>query len=206
MCHLKELRQYFVTRDIGQNEVLALKRRDGHCMLLWSKLCEEDIRLERITPAIHSLHVPFNIKWEVDQVTGLGYAGQEPITRSVIRFLKGHGTHYNFDEGTWRHYRRCGLGTLKLFQVLKPFCDNDKKYNKAVRYLEWCSNPRRSTPVPLSAPLCSPPKRPPFESREGRSTICSRSASSPDQRSAHTAVSSAASSARDDDALPLRVC
>ena len=133
--HRKELRRYFYSRDIAQNEVLALKRRDGHCMLLWSTLCEEDIKLDRITPAIHCLHVPFSLKWEVDPVTGLGRIANEPMVRSIIRYLKGHGSHYNFDAGTWAFYRRVGLRTIGLYQILKPFCDNDKKYNRAVEHL-----------------------------------------------------------------------
>ena len=86
-------------------------------MLLWSSLCEEDIKLDRITPAIHSLHVPFGLKWEVDPVTGLGRIANEPMVRSIIRYLKGHGSHYNFDAGTWAYFRRCGLQTIGLYQA-----------------------------------------------------------------------------------------
>jgi hypothetical protein len=28
------------------------------------------------------------------------------VLRSIVRFLKGHGKDYAFDEATWRHYRR----------------------------------------------------------------------------------------------------
>ena len=61
------------------------------------------------------------VTWKVDQRTGEPVIGQKALTRSIIRYLKGHGTHYNFNEGTWRYYRRQGLSAVELFQVLKPF-------------------------------------------------------------------------------------
>ena len=62
-------------------------------------------------------------------------ACSQNLTRSIIRYLKGHGTHYVFDEGTWRHYRRVGLTVIELFQILKPFHDDDAKFNASIQHL-----------------------------------------------------------------------
>ena len=57
------------------------------------------------------------------------------VLRSIIRYLKGHGTSYELDAGTWAHYRRVRLTRLQLFKVLRPFHDNDAAYARAVDHL-----------------------------------------------------------------------
>ena len=47
------------------------------------------------------------------------------VCRSLVRYLKGHGSDYAFDTATWAHYRRVGLTKTELFKVLRPFHAED---------------------------------------------------------------------------------
>ena len=131
----EELRGYFYTRDVSQNEVMVLKRRAGFAMLLFSEDAENDMKSATIRPALHCLHSDFCVMWRIDPVTHKAYCGAQNFERSLVRYLKGHGTNYAFDEATWTYYRRNKLSTMSLFKILKPFHDNDEKYNKAIDHL-----------------------------------------------------------------------
>ena len=37
--------------------------------------------------------------------------------RSIVRYLKGHGVDYAFDEATWAYYRRTKLTKVQLFKA-----------------------------------------------------------------------------------------
>mgnify|MGYP001807476654 CR=1 FL=1 len=49
------------------------------------------------------------------------------VCRSLVRYLKGHGSDYAFDAATWAHYQRTGLSKSELFKVLRPFHEDDTK-------------------------------------------------------------------------------
>lgn len=87
-----------------------------------------------IRPSIHALRSEFNPIWELED-NGTPFMAGQQVCRSLIRFLKGHGGDYAFDDATWAHFRKNGLSKTQLFKVLRPFHDDDLKMTKAVDHL-----------------------------------------------------------------------
>ena len=112
-----------------------LKRTQGYGLLLFSDDAEKDMKASRIRPSLHCLHSDFCVMWRIDPVTHEAYCATQNFERSLVRFLKGHGDNYAFDDATWKYYRRNKLSSMSLFKVLKPFHDKDAKYNKAIDHL-----------------------------------------------------------------------
>lgn len=65
------------------------------------------------------MHADFTECWILD--------GDQPIlspkhvARTILRYFKGHGNSYQFDEATWAYYRREKLSPVTLFQASTLF-------------------------------------------------------------------------------------
>eukprot|EP00191_Tetraselmis_sp_GSL018_P005803 CAMPEP_0177609924 /NCGR_PEP_ID=MMETSP0419_2-20121207/19428_1 /TAXON_ID=582737 /ORGANISM="Tetraselmis sp., Strain GSL018" /LENGTH=1354 /DNA_ID=CAMNT_0019105041 /DNA_START=352 /DNA_END=4413 /DNA_ORIENTATION=- len=128
------LRDYFITRDVTQNEVLLIKTGDDEAMLLASEQCREDCRLGRATPSVHGLTSGLTMVWDVDE-DGKCFVAEHIMCRTIIRLLKGHANEYSVDAGTWAHYRATGLSAVGLFKILKHFHDDDHQFQAAIDHL-----------------------------------------------------------------------
>ena len=87
----------------------------------------------------HTLKSDFTECWALD--------GRKPIlsskhvARTILRYFKGHGTSYQFDQATWDFYRRNKLGPITLFQARAE--DGDGAHPVTLRKI---------APCPLSPP------------------------------------------------------
>ena len=129
-----ELLDYFVTRDVTLNEVLLIRVSPENVMLLYTDAAAEDAARGVVRPSVHARAVPYTFVWDVDG-RGRPYVVPRPIARSIIRRLKGHGSAYAFDPQTVAHYKKARLGDASLFQILRPFHDNDAKFLAALDHL-----------------------------------------------------------------------
>ncbi|GAX84702.1 hypothetical protein CEUSTIGMA_g12124.t1 [Chlamydomonas eustigma] len=128
------LTEYFITRDVTMNEVLILKVAPTTTLFLYTRDALRDVQANIIRPSVHCLSSEFALAWEIED-NGTPYAAPQQICRSLVRYLKGHGSDYAFDAATWAHYRRVKLTKTQLFKVLKPFHDSDEKMLGAVDHL-----------------------------------------------------------------------
>ena len=122
------LPEYFITRDVTMNEVLILRTGDDSISLFYTSDAKRDVSEGRglIRPSIHALRSEFNAIWELED-NGTPFMAGQQVSRSLIRFLKGHGGDYAFDDATWAHFRKNGLSKTQLFKVLRPFHDDGER-------------------------------------------------------------------------------
>ena len=122
------LPEYWVTRDVTMNEVLILRTAHDSVSLFYTSDAKRDVSQGGglIRPSIHALRSEFNPIWELED-DGTPIMGGGQICRSLIRYLKGHGGDYAFDEATWAHFRTHRLTMTQLFKVLRPFHDDGEE-------------------------------------------------------------------------------
>jgi hypothetical protein len=85
-------------------------------------------------PAIHSLTHAFAVVWRCDE-NGNPFFWTTPVSRSLIRYIKGHAKTILWDDNTWNYWKKHKLDKVSLFKILKPFHSNNEKYQKAVDIL-----------------------------------------------------------------------
>ena len=77
--------------------------------------------------------------WQVEE-DGTPNTSSQQVCRSIVRYLKGHGTDYAFDGSTWAHYRRMKLTKMELFKVLKPFHEKSEKLMVGLKWIQTGSS------------------------------------------------------------------
>ncbi|PNH12273.1 ABC transporter B family member 5 [Tetrabaena socialis] len=128
------LAEYFMSRDVTQNEVLILKTAPEEAVLYFTAQAREDVAAGLIRPCVHALKTEFHLVWELER-DGTPYTASQQVCRSLVRYLKGHGTDYAFDRATWCHYRKAGLSKTEMFKVLRAFHEDDARMQTAVDHL-----------------------------------------------------------------------
>lgn len=130
-----DLARYFRTRDITMNEALAFRVSESSIVLLYTEEARHDVSQGVIRPSIHCLHSGFMQNWEYGS-RGLPVISPKPLARCIIRYLKGHGLHYEVDGYTWTHYRQDSvLDPRNLFRVLRHFVDDGSKFADCMQHL-----------------------------------------------------------------------
>lgn len=130
------LSHYFRSRDVTMNEALVFRASEDEVLLFYTDQAAVDIVDGAIRPAIHTLHNGFKQVWQFgshDEVIPTPAA----LSRSIIRLLKGHGTHYAIEQAVWQHYnwQTNPFELRDLFRIFKSFKDDGDKYYTAFRHV-----------------------------------------------------------------------
>lgn len=81
-----KLTEFFLERDITQNEILAI-RLGNTFRIFCSKDCMEDMKNNVARPSVRVLNTTYEIKWILDE-KGNPVVNAPSIVRSIIRYLK----------------------------------------------------------------------------------------------------------------------
>lgn len=129
------LTRYFLTRDVTMNEVIAYKVSDSNVVLLYTEIAQRDVYAGVVRPAIHCLHTIFTQNWFLDHA-GKVVIAPKPLSRCILRYLKGHGVTYGIDSDTWSYYQTVSrLEPRDLFRIVRHFVDDNQKFDRCIQHL-----------------------------------------------------------------------
>jgi len=130
-----DIEEYFRTRDITQNEVLAFRESEDSWGLYFTPHAVKD-SVEGVSRSMkRSLHTGFTDNYFIKD--GKIILTERQLQRVLVRGLKGHAKSIQLPEGTLEHYKENGLNDGRIFSFLKPYyLKGDEELEKAVDYLK----------------------------------------------------------------------
>ncbi|CAF1142219.1 unnamed protein product, partial [Didymodactylos carnosus] len=133
------LTEYFLMRDVTQNELLILKTGSNvdDVYLFYTDDCFDDMKIESIRPSVHTLASKLKMTWSLSNINdpGIPHVSEPIVVRTLMRYFKGGCKQYEFDQNTWSYFKKFGLNCSSLFNLLKPIHNDTAKYFHVVNHL-----------------------------------------------------------------------
>lgn len=128
-----DLYNYFISRDITQNNVILLRTAPDRVLLIHDQFAREDCLNGLSRANQYVLRRQMNQSYIINKKYGV-VMSPRGVSRVVIRVLKGHASRLHLDTNTLRCYREFP-NTVMQYTVVRGLGDTSEDISRAIRFL-----------------------------------------------------------------------